>query len=96
MSDTANPVTDALRARWPDDTSITTDAAMLDRVLRRAARRLTGRPAWSNVSEWTCHGSGYSRVICRALGIDPDEVTGSAGECIVCDGDGCDECGGAS
>ena len=91
-----NPITDALRARWPDDTSITTDAAMFADVLRRVARRPNGRPAWSNVCELTCHGSGYSQAICRALGIDPDEVTGSAGECIVCDGEGCDGCGGGA
>ena len=90
-----NPITDALRARWPDDPGITTDAAMLDRVLRRAANRPNGRPAWSNISERTGHGSGYSQAICDVLGIDPDAVTRLCGECIVCDGEGCGECGGA-
>ena len=68
----ANPITDALREKWPDH--VGTDAELLRDLLIRVSGRDTGRPRWSNVCELTPHGSGYSSRICRAVGVDPDEV----------------------
>ncbi len=68
----ANPITDALREKWPDH--VGTDAELLRDLLIRVSGRHTGRPRWSNVAEMTPHGSGYSSRICRAVGLDPDEV----------------------
>lgn len=68
----ANPITDSLREKWPDFKG--TDADLLRRLLVAVSGRRTGRSRWSNVSELTTHGSGYSGQICSAIGVDPGEV----------------------
>lgn len=51
-----------------------TDSAHMLRITLLLLQRATNKrgPLWSTVSDVTMHGAGFSRQICRSLGMDPD------------------------
>ena len=58
--------------------TVDTDVALLRRTVLAAGRRqIPPRAQWSVVSALLSHGSGVSWAICKALGLDPDEIVGT-------------------
>ena len=55
-----------------------TDDQLLDRMIRIAAQGhgQPSAPRWSHVGRVTGHGSGFSSSLCRAAGLDPNEIVG--------------------
>ncbi len=50
---------------------------LVERVLMNVGRRRRKLPRWAHVSDAFAMGSTYSRELCRAFGMDPDEEIGT-------------------
>jgi len=57
-----------------------TDADLVDSAVRNAGRCGAKMARWAAVKEVFGHGSGVSESLCRACGLDPDEMVGDDGE----------------
>lgn len=57
----------------------TTDAALVERAVSNAGRCGPRMVRWAAVKEVFGHGSGVSASLCRAFGLDPDEMVGDDG-----------------
>lgn len=66
---------DAVRAEIPHITATAADAVR-HVVLYPPVGNQRG-PRWSHVGAALGHGSGVSQALCRACGVDPDEILGS-------------------
>lgn len=57
-----------------------TDADLVTQAVHRAGRGEYRRVRWSVVGEIFTAGSGVAQELCRACGLDPDEMVGDDGE----------------